>query len=160
MSIKIVFYGDLKPKDQQELLSLSIKNDEINTIYDILDKFNIKEDEVGHIFVNHQYCGPGIEVKDGDRVALFPRRMAIMFEEIPHSNSIEIIVKFSDELRKTEPKSYLVDIPRGSVISNVLKKFNLNKDKLKVMVNDVPSDDRYILKENDIITIFSSSTFA
>ena len=156
MSIKIVLYGDLKPKDQRELLPLSIniKNNKINTIYDILDKFNIKEDEISHIFKNHKYCGPGIEVKDGDRVALFPRRMAIMFEEIPHSNSIEIIVKLSGELRKTRPKVYLVDVPRGSNISIILKKFNLNKDKLKVMVNEIPCDDRYILKENDIITIF------
>jgi len=163
MSISIVLYGDLKPKGQQRVnkgskpLLISIKSNKINTIYDILEKLSIKEDEISHIFVNHNYCGPGIEVKDGDRVALFPRRMALMFEEIPHSNSIEVKVKLSADLRKFGSEIYLVDIPKGSSISIITKKFNipLEKGKLNVLVNDIPCNDKkYILKEKDVITLF------
>ncbi|MFX1498067.1 MAG: MoaD/ThiS family protein [Promethearchaeota archaeon] len=166
MSIKIVLYGDLKPNDERAAnrgskpLLINIKNSGINIIYDIFEKLGIKEDEISHIFVNHKYCGPGIELKEGDRVALFPRRMAIMFEEILHSNSIEITVKFSNKLRKNQQKVYLVNVPIGSNIINVLKKFNVNfsNDNLKVLVNEFPCNDpRCILHENDVVRIASSS---
>jgi molybdopterin converting factor small subunit len=163
MPIKLILYGDLLQKSKQEIagnsnpLTVHLPYEKMNSVYDILERLSINENEISHIFVNHKFCGPGIELKDGDRVALFPRRMALMFEEIPHSNSMEVMVKLSDELRECGPKLSLVDVPRGSDISKVLKKFNIPLDKgnLRVMVNDVPWDNnKYILKENDVVKIF------
>ncbi|MFX0032988.1 MAG: MoaD/ThiS family protein [Candidatus Hodarchaeota archaeon] len=163
MSISIVLYGDLKQKMQNYAdnnsnpLIVNLPYEKINNIYDILEKLNIKEDEISHIFVNHNYCGPGIEVKNGDRVALFPRRMSIMFEEIPHSNSIRVIVKLSAELRDYKTEISVVDIPKGSNIAMLIKKINIpfSRDKLNILVNEVPcNDSKYTLKEQDVIKFF------
>ena len=106
MVIKVKLYGDLRKKEPQQNSfegapsSFNIEDDGIETVFDILKKFSIEETEVSHIFVNHKYSGPGKEVKDGDRVGLFPRNMALIFEEIVRNNSILITIKLSSDLQK------------------------------------------------------------
>jgi hypothetical protein len=63
-------------------VTIKIENTSIHTVYDILEKFTINEDELSHIFVNGKYCGIGKKVKNGDRVGLFPKNMALIFVEI------------------------------------------------------------------------------
>ncbi len=101
MSILIKLYGNLREKVKDTDLeigfpiTLNVESNEIHTVLDILDKFNIEDNEISHIFVNGKYCGPGKEVRDGDRVGLFPKKMALMFVEIPNLNSIYVTVKLS-----------------------------------------------------------------
>ena len=89
MPILVKLYGKLrenvKDVDLERGLpvTLNIESSNVHYIYDIVEKFAISEDELSHIFVNGKYYGIGKEVRDGDRVGLFPKNMALMFAEIP-----------------------------------------------------------------------------
>jgi molybdopterin converting factor small subunit len=89
MTILIKLYGKLreyvKVIDLKKGLpvTLNIERSNVHFVYDIVEKFAISEDELSHIFVNGKYCGIGKEIRDGDRVGLFPKNMALMFAEIP-----------------------------------------------------------------------------
>ncbi|MFX0026399.1 MAG: MoaD/ThiS family protein [Candidatus Hermodarchaeota archaeon] len=161
MPIEVLLYGDLKQTDQQGVnrdsnpLLIKIKNNEIKTVYDILENLDINEEKVSHIFVNHKYCGPGKEIKEGDRVALFPKRMALMFVEIPQSNSIEVRVKLSADLRKYGPEESIIAIPEGSNIRKIFEKYNITKEgrSLTIMINGIACHDKkWVLKNGDLIT--------
>ncbi len=163
MSILIKLYGNLREKVKDTDLekgfpiTLNIEGNEIHTILDILDKFNIEGNEISHIFVNGQYCGPGKEVRDGDRVGLFPKKMALMFVEIPHLNSIYVTVKLFANLRKYGVPKSVIEIPEGSTIKSVLKKVKIPNEEKKLifMVNGLPRYDRnLVIKDKDTIAIF------
>lgn len=158
--MNVILYGDLKKKQKEKTnkdsppLRINIKSREINTVYDLLNKLNIEENEVSHIFVNHIYCGPGKEIKEEDRIALFPRKMAVMFAEIPHSNSIKVTVKLPIDLRKYGPKESMIAIPEGSNIRKIIVQYNFAKleEKLLTMINGIPCHDKkYVLKNGDIV---------
>lgn len=89
MPILIKLYGKLRENvnnvDLEKGLpvTFNIEDGSVHFVYDIIEKFVISEGELSHIFVNGKYCGIGKEVKDGDRVGLFPKNMALMFAEIP-----------------------------------------------------------------------------
>ncbi len=88
MGIILKLYGDLRDKGSPLdnnlgipcTLSLKLKN--IGSVFDILKKFNIELNEISHIFVNGKCCSPRMEVKDGDRIGLFPKRMGLIFLEM------------------------------------------------------------------------------
>jgi len=88
MTIKVKLYGDLVEKAPQLGNNFGIPNnliietDEVKSVIDILNKCVITTDEISHIFVNGKYSGLGKEVKNGDRVGIFPKRMALIFLEI------------------------------------------------------------------------------
>ena len=85
MSITVILYGDLKSKaDETDARTGSIGKKEIEkagleSISDILEYLCIDERDVSHIFLNRDYSHPDREVSDGDRVALFPRDMALLY---------------------------------------------------------------------------------
>ncbi len=89
MSILVKLYGKLrenvKDVDLEKGLpvTLNIEESNVHFVYDIVEKFAISKDDLSHIFVNGKYCGIGKEIRDGDRVGLFPKNMALMFAEIP-----------------------------------------------------------------------------
>ncbi len=89
MPILVKLYGKLRENvmdvdlEKGFPVTLTIEESSAQYVYDIVEKFAISEDEISHIFVNRKYCGIGKEVKDGDRVGLFPKNMALMFAEIP-----------------------------------------------------------------------------
>ncbi|MFX1391239.1 MAG: MoaD/ThiS family protein [Promethearchaeota archaeon] len=88
MQITVKLYGDLRMKapNKNNLYgmpnTLTIKLEGIKTIFDILNKFNISIREISHIFLNGVYSNVQKEVKEGDRIGIFPRRMGLIFEEI------------------------------------------------------------------------------
>ena len=163
MSIKVVLYGDLrtkgwqKPTQESYPSTFDIEINGVRNVYDILEKLNIKESEISHIYVNFQYCGPGKEIKDGTRVAIFPRRMAIMFAEIPHLNSIEVMVKLFADLKKYGPEKSITSVPEGSTVKKIIERYNIPKEegKLIVMINGIPCHNKdCILNEGDVVAIF------
>jgi molybdopterin converting factor small subunit len=163
MSILIKLYGNLSEKVKDTDLeigfpiTLNVEGNEIHTVLDILDKFNIEDNEISHIFVNSKYCGPGKEVRDGDRVGLFPKKMALMFVEIPNLNSIYVTVKLFANLRKYGVPKSVVEVPEGSTIKSVLKKVKIPNEekKLILMVNGSPRYDRnLVIKDKDTLAIF------
>lgn len=86
MSINVILYGDLKSKaDETEARTDSIGKKEIEksgleNISDILEYLGIDESDVSHIFLNRDYSHPEREVSDGDRVALFPKDMSLLYK--------------------------------------------------------------------------------
>ena len=88
MPMLIKLYGKLrenvKDVDLEKGLpvTFNIEDSNVRFVYDILKKYGINENELSHIFVNGKYCGIGKEVRDGDRVGLFPKNMALTFAEI------------------------------------------------------------------------------
>ena len=160
MSILIKLYGNLSEKVKNAELekgfpfTLNVEGNEIYTVLDILDKFNIEDKEISHIFVNGKYCGPGKEVRDGDRVGLFPKKMALMFVEIPNLNSIYVTVKLFANLRKYGVPKSVIEIPEGNTINSVLKKVKIPNEekKLILMVNGSPRYDRnLVIKDKDTL---------
>jgi molybdopterin converting factor small subunit len=163
MSITVKLYGSLREKmDHQDLepglpLTMVVDQNKFKNVHDVLQNFNIKEDEVSHIFVNTAYCGPGKELKEGDRIGIFPKKMAAIFAEIPHLNSIKITVKLFATLRKYGPDKFYIEVPEGCTINTVLKKVNLPKEEknLILMVNGLPKYDKdFVLKHHDTLAIF------
>jgi molybdopterin converting factor small subunit len=88
MAIKVKLYGDLREKIPHidkiggAPVTLHLEIEENTTILAILNKFSIKNDEISHIFINNKYSGIQNQVKDGDRIGIFPKRMGIIFVEI------------------------------------------------------------------------------
>ena len=85
MPIYLKLFGDLRKKADPNVkgslsLKLKIDDSEISKVQDILRKFNIDNSEVYHIFVNSVYAGIRKNVKDGDKVSLFPRNMALLYK--------------------------------------------------------------------------------
>jgi molybdopterin converting factor small subunit len=85
MPIYLKLFGDLRKKVDPNIkgtlsLRLELDNSEISKVDGILKKFNIDENEVYHIFVNSIYAGLKKNVKDGDKVSLFPRNMALLYK--------------------------------------------------------------------------------
>jgi len=88
MGIILKLYGDLRekgsPLDNNLGIpcTLNLKLNNIGTVFDILKKYKIELNEISHIFVNGKYSSPSIEVKEGDRIGLFPKRMSLIFLEM------------------------------------------------------------------------------
>ena len=88
MAIVIKLYGDLRDKSPQinsyhgAPSTLSVEIDDFKNVLDILDKLRIKKEEVSHVFINSKYTGLEKEVKNGDRIGIFPKRMGLLFVEI------------------------------------------------------------------------------
>lgn len=88
MTIKVKLYGDLREKltqinNENGLPStLNIEIDGITTVLDILNKFGITQEEISHIFVNSKFSGTKKDIKSGDRIGIFPKRMGLIFVEI------------------------------------------------------------------------------
>lgn len=86
MPIQVKLYGDLRKIAQQHNYSkgapniFNINDVGIKSVSDILKKIGIEESKTSHIFVNRAYSGFRKKVKAGDRVAIFPRNMALLYK--------------------------------------------------------------------------------
>ena len=86
MTILVKLFGELREKVKSQTvtggapITLTIENKGIRIVSDILKKFAIEESETSHIFVGGVYSGFGKMVNDGDRVAIFPKRMGLLYK--------------------------------------------------------------------------------
>jgi molybdopterin converting factor small subunit len=85
MTILVKLFGELAKKISKEKSPKSPTNAEISTegikrVYEILEKFSIKESETSHIFVNGVYSGFNKKVNDGDRVGIFAGNQALLYK--------------------------------------------------------------------------------
>ncbi|KKM03486.1 hypothetical protein LCGC14_1773980 [marine sediment metagenome] len=163
MSISVKLFGDLREKFPHKKYSggipstLKIESDKLKTVLDILKELDIDDDEISHIFVNGIYSGSGKTVKKGDRVGIFPKRMGLMFKEITQIKSIYVKIVLHDELRNFGLAETVVDLPEGSTIKSILKKYRITQlsDRLEIIVNDKPIHKiNYVIKDWDNIAIF------
>jgi len=163
MLITVILYGNLKEKQGSDIGASPYKKEidgvNIISVADILKIFNIEIIEVSHIFVNSKYCGPGKEVKNGDRVGIFPKNMGVMFVEIPYSNSIQVSVKIIGELQKYGISKSTIFLPEGSSGNAVLKRYgiSLSSQKIRFEVNGrLYNINDYVLEDNDFVVISST----
>jgi len=163
MVITVKLYGDLRENVKQEGFerglpsTLSIKNNKMGTVFDILENLKINQSEISHIFVNGKYCGPGKKIGEGDRIGLFPKRMALMFVEIAKNNTISVKFKLYANLRKYGLPEAMLDLPEGSTVNTLIQKANIPKEEknLKILINGRPHQNQTtILNNGDIIAIF------
>ena len=85
MQIRLKLFGDLRKKVNQQVsgslpLKINISDVKMEKVIDILSRFNIREDEVSHIFVNGGYSGLRKSINSGDIVALFPKNMGLLYK--------------------------------------------------------------------------------
>ena len=166
MPISVRLYGDLKGKVQAKdsdsnpgspaKISLT-KTKNIKTIGDILQKFDLTQEDLSHIFVNGKYCGPGEQLQEGDRVGLFPTNMALIFAEIEKNHPISVRIRLPQRMEHLLNQSEgMIHIPMGSNVGYVLSKFNLlnNIDDLEISVNEIQQiEKKHILHEGDFVRI-------
>ena len=162
MSITVKLYGKLRERVKKISVekgfpaTLYIEIGDSRSIFDILDKLEIDEKEISHIFLNGVYTGSGTQIKDGDRVGIFPTNMALMFAEIPDLNSIHIKVKILADFEIYGRPEFHVKIPEGSTLNSIIKKLSLSKQvpNHKILLNGKRSDDyNSIINTNDTIEI-------
>ncbi len=163
MTITVKLYGDLRVRVKQEGFerglpsTLSIKNNKMDTVFDVLEKLKINQSEISHIFVNGKYCGPGKTLGEGDRIGLFPKRMALIFVEIVKNNTISVKIKFYANLRNYGPPEAFLELPEGSTVNTIIQKAKIPKEEqnLKILINGRPHQDKTtVLNEGDIVAIF------
>ena len=163
MDLTIKLYGSLREKyktlafngENNNSIKINVKKN--HRVSDILDKLGISESEISHIFVNSRYSGIGKEIKDGDRIGIFPKNMAIIFAEIPKISAIYVTVKLFASLRKYGPSKSLVDVPEGSTIKSIIKKFKIPKKEgnLIKLINGQPCHEKdCVLYDGDLVAIF------
>jgi len=162
MSITMKLYGKLGERVKKISIgkgfpaTLNIEIGDSRSIFDILDKLEIDENEISHIFANGIYTGSGTQIKDGDKIGIFPINMALMFAEIPDLNSIHIKIKIHADFKVCgKPKLHL-KIPEGSTLNSIIKKLSLTKQvpNHKILVNGKKFDDyNSVINANDTIEI-------
>lgn len=65
--------------DRECVLQMKVKEEE--TIASIMQSLEIPPQEVAHLFLNHQYSSLTRKVRDGDRLAIFPIEMAVLYRQ-------------------------------------------------------------------------------
>ncbi|MEJ2248171.1 MAG: hypothetical protein P8Y97_00760, partial [Candidatus Lokiarchaeota archaeon] len=146
MSVHILLYGDLKNKFNSYTIPPPgspfkidlIKSKDITSVRDILNKLRLKEREISHIFVNAKYCGPGEELKEGDRIGIFPKNMGLIFAEIEQNNTISVVIDVSENLKRKFNHSIIkLTVPKGTNVGYLLKKLNLYNEieELEILIN-------------------------
>lgn len=86
LTIKVRLYGKLRKlaskfdEHSGKIGLIDIEDSSIEKISDILEFLGIEESEVSHIFHNREYSEKNKKVNEGDRVAIFPKDMALIYK--------------------------------------------------------------------------------
>ncbi|MBS3813305.1 hypothetical protein KGY64_05725 [Candidatus Bipolaricaulota bacterium] len=86
MSVTVKLYGDLRDlavrKDSMTESIGVLELDDFDAsaeVTQLLDVLGLEESDVSHIFVNRKYSAITKTIKNGDRVALFPSDMGLLY---------------------------------------------------------------------------------
>lgn len=83
--IDVHLYGKLRAlapnsaMDADSVLHVPVSDGD--TIADVLARIGIAPEEVAHLFLNHEYSGLRRRVRDGDRLGVFARDMALLYRQ-------------------------------------------------------------------------------
>lgn len=167
MLLQVKLYGDLKKKVQYKALDVgfptkfNIEDESIENVSDILKKLVIAESEISHIFVNGKYSEFRRKVRNGDRVGLFPKNMALIFLEIAVDKYISVNIKLEGNLKDCNTFESMIEIPEGSTVKSILKKFKISNEKnnLKIIINEKTCYGKNtVLNDGDSVVIFQSNS--
>jgi len=85
LTVSVKLYGEFKDlAPETDATTNSIGMAEVDgvdggSVETLLSRFNIQPSEVSHVFVNSSYSSVNKKVSSGDRVALFPRDMGLLY---------------------------------------------------------------------------------
>lgn len=85
MSITVKLYGRFRnlasslDSPSGSIGIVKVDSQRVETASDLLENFNLDGDEVSHVFVNASYSSLKKTVDDGDKVALFPEDMGLLY---------------------------------------------------------------------------------
>lgn len=83
--ITIYLFGKFRKKVPNskvvEECILEIENKEEDTIASIIERLFINPEEVSHIFLNYQYSASTRKIESGDRLAIFPVDMSLLYRQ-------------------------------------------------------------------------------
>jgi len=85
MKINLRLFGKLREKipgtnpKNNYVATTEMEIEEGATIANVLEKLGIRQEEVSHLFLNHDYSALDRRIRDGDRLAIFPRDMALLY---------------------------------------------------------------------------------
>lgn len=83
--IEVYLYGKFRAKvpgsavDGECKLTLPVSPGD--TIMTVMEKLEITPEDVAHIFLNHQYSTPTRKIRSGDRLAVFPIEMSVLYRQ-------------------------------------------------------------------------------
>lgn len=83
--IDVHLYGKLRAlapnpaMDADSVLYIPVNDGD--TIADVLARIGIAPEEVAHLFLNHEYSSLRRRVRDGDRLGVFARDMALLYRQ-------------------------------------------------------------------------------
>jgi len=83
--ISVYLYGKFREKvpgsavDTECMLEMEVN--EGDTIASIMGKLSITPEDVAHIFLNYQYSAPTRKIRSGDRLAVFPIEMSVLYRQ-------------------------------------------------------------------------------
>lgn len=85
MSVSVRLYGKLRIfaselDSASETIGILKIDDEVKTVSDVIRVIGIEEDNISHIFLNGEYSGLNRAVSPGDRLALFPENMGLLYK--------------------------------------------------------------------------------
>ncbi len=81
MSIEVEVYGRLaKNTAQSGIETVELDAEEVETVSDVPKILGLGEKEINHIFLNHKYSKISAAVSDGDRLALIPKDMGLLYK--------------------------------------------------------------------------------
>ncbi|MFP4135784.1 MAG: MoaD/ThiS family protein [Candidatus Acetothermia bacterium] len=85
MEVSVRLYGDFRDlapeldKVSSSVGLLDLKLEQGSSIEDLLADFELEGEGVSHVFVDGEYSSLNRELKDGNRVALFPSDMGLLY---------------------------------------------------------------------------------
>lgn len=83
--ISVYLYGKFREKVPDSAVvtecMLEMDVDEGDTIASIMEKLSIIAEDVAHIFLNYQYSAPTRKIRSGDRLAIFPIEMSVLYRQ-------------------------------------------------------------------------------
>lgn len=83
--ITVLLFGKFRervpgcPVDEECILKMA--NEEGETIGSIMKKLSITQKDVAHLFLNYQYSAPTRNIRSGDRLAIFPIEMSVLYRQ-------------------------------------------------------------------------------
>ncbi|MHB9096026.1 MAG: MoaD/ThiS family protein [Eubacteriales bacterium] len=90
--INVYLYGKFRGKVPGSTVEsecmLEMETAEGETILSVMERLGITPDDVAHIFLNYQYSTSNRKVHSGDRLAIFPIEMSVLYRQY--------FVKFDD----------------------------------------------------------------
>ena len=83
--ITIYLFGKFREKVPgcavDEECVLQMENKEEDTIMSIIERLSITPEDIAHFFLNYQYSAPTRKIRSGDRLAIFPIEMSVLYRQ-------------------------------------------------------------------------------